>query len=151
MAKSIRQHIDIAAGLSPQEITFVYVEDVVQAVFKSMQAPQAEGKAYFLSDGSIYNSRQYSDLVQQALGYPFVLHLKLPLCLLKAVCWASEKVSQITGKMNALNEDKYHILSQRNWQCDIEPAVRDFDYKPEWDLESGVRASIAWYKQQEWL
>lgn len=151
MAKSIKQHIDIAAGLSPQEITFVYVEDVVQAVFKSMQAPQAEGKAYFLSDGCIYNSRQYSDLVQQALGFPLVLHLKLPLCLLKAVCWASEKVSQITGKMNALNDDKYHILSQRNWQCDIEPAVRDFDYKPEWDLESGVRASIAWYKQQGWL
>lgn len=151
MAQSIKQHIDIAAGLSPQEITFVYVNDVVQAVFKSMQAPEAEGKAYFLSDGQIYNSRRYSDLVQKALGFPFVLHLKLPLCLLRAVCWVSGQISQMTGKMNALNDDKYHILSQRNWQCDIEPAIRDFGYAPEWDLESGVNASIEWYRQQGWL
>ena len=33
MAKSISQHIDFAVGFKRQDITFVYVEDVVQAVF----------------------------------------------------------------------------------------------------------------------
>jgi nucleoside-diphosphate-sugar epimerase len=151
MAQSIKQHIDIAAGLTPQEITFVYVLDVVQAVFKSMEAPEAEGKAYFLSDGQVYSSRSYSDLVQQHLGDPWVLHMKLPLCLLRTVCWTSGKISHLTGKMNALNDDKYHILSQRNWQCEIEPAVRDFGYAPEWSLEQGVAESIRWYRQEGWL
>ena len=151
MAQSIKQHIDIAAGLTPQEITFVYVQDVVQAVFKSMEAPQAEGKAYFLSDGQVYNSRRYSDLVQQHLGNPWVLHLKLPLCLLRAVCWISGRISRLTGKMNALNDDKYHILSQRNWQCEIAPAIRDFGYVPEWSLEKGVEESIRWYREEGWL
>jgi len=151
MAQSIKQHIDIAAGLTPQEITFVYVLDVVQAVFKSMESPKAEGKAYFLSDGKVYNSRRYSDLVQQHLGNPWVLHLKLPLCLLKAVCRVSGKISSMTGKMNALNDDKYHILSQRNWQCEIEPAIADFGYAPQWSLEQGVEASIKWYRQEGWL
>ncbi len=151
MAQSIKQHIDIAAGLTPQEITFVYVLDVVQAVFKSMEAPKAEGKAYFLSDGHVYNSRRYSDLVQQHLGNPWVLHLKLPLCLLRAVCWVSGKISRLTGKMNALNDDKFHILSQRNWQCEIEPAIADFGYAPQWTLEQGVEASILWYRQEGWL
>ena len=151
MAQSIKQHIDIAAGLTPQEITFVYVLDVVQAIFKSMEAPKAEGKAYFLSDGKIYNSRSYSDLVQRCLGNPWVLHLKLPLCLLRAICWISGKISRLTGKMNALNDDKFNILSQRNWQCEIEPAISDFDYAPEWSLEEGVEASISWYKKEGWL
>ena len=151
MAQSIKQHIDIAAGLTPQEITFVYVLDVVQAIFKSMEAPKAEGKAYFLSDGEIYNSRSYSDLVQRCLGNPWVLHLKLPLCLLRAICWISGKISRLTGKMNALNDDKFNILSQRNWQCEIEPAIADFDFAPEWSLEEGVEASINWYKKEGWL
>lgn len=151
MAQSIKQHIDIAAGLSPQEITFVYVLDVVQAVFKSMAAPEAEGKAYFLSDGQVYNSRRYSDLVQKSLGQPMVLHLKLPLCLLKAICWVSGRISRLTGKMNALNDDKYNILSQRNWQCETEPAIHDFGYTPEWTLEQGVEASIRWYRGEGWL
>jgi nucleoside-diphosphate-sugar epimerase len=53
--------------------------------------------------------------------------------------------------MSALNNDKYHILSQRNWQCDIEPARRDFGYTPEWPLERGVKAAVEWYKQEGWL
>ena len=151
MAKSIKQHIDFAVGFQPQEITFVYMMDVVQAVYKCMDAPNAVGKGYFLSDGEIYNSRRFSDLLQQYLGNPWVLHIKAPLWLLRIICWVSTRVSHITGKMNALNDDKFHILSQRNWQCDIEPAKRDFGYNPQWKLEQGVPATIKWYQNNGWI
>ena len=151
MAKSIKQHIDFAVGFRPQEITFVYMMDVVQAIYKSMDAPAAEGKAYFLSDGEVYNSRRFSDLLQQHLGNPWVCHVKAPLWLLRIICWVSTRVSHITGKMNALNDDKFYILSQRNWQCDIEPAKRDFNYQPQWKLEQGVPATIKWYQDNGWI
>ena len=151
MAKSISQHIDFAVGYRPQEITFVYMMDVVQAIYKCIEATAAEGKAYFLSDGEVYNSRRFSDLLQQYLGHPWVLHLKAPLWLLRIICWVSTRVSRITGKMNALNDDKYHILSQRNWQCDIEPARRDFNYQPAWKLEQGVPATVQWYQENGWI
>lgn len=151
MAQSIKQHTDFAVGYRPQEITFVYMMDVVQAVYKCMNAPAALGKAYFLSDGQIYNSRRFSDLLQQYMGNPWVLHIKAPLWFLRIVCSISGKISQWTGKMNALNEDKYHILSQRNWQCDIEPARRDFGYEPAWPLERGVEATVKWYQENGWL
>lgn len=151
MAKSIAGHSDFSVGFKPQEITFVYVADVVQAVYKSMASPQAEGKAYFLSDGQVYSSREFSDLLQHYMGNPWVVRIKAPLWLLRAICWASGRISRMTGKMNALNDDKYHILKQRNWQCDIEPARRDFGYSPEWQLERGVEASVKWYKENGWL
>lgn len=151
MAQSIKQHSDFAVGYRPQEITFVYMMDVVQACFRCMDAPAAENKAYFLSDGQIYNSRRFSDLLQQELGNPWVLHIKAPLWFLRIVCWASGRLSRITGKMNALNDDKYHILRQRNWQCDIEPARKDFGYDPQWPLERGVKAAVKWYKENGWL
>ncbi len=151
MAKSIAGHTDFAVGNKPQEITFVYVADVVQAVYKSMLSPTAEGKAYFLSDGEVYDSRTYSDLLQKYMGNPWVLHIKAPLALLRVICWVSGRISAVTGKMNALNDDKYHILRQRNWQCDIEPARHDFGYDPQWKLERGVKASVEWYKTNGWL
>jgi nucleoside-diphosphate-sugar epimerase len=151
MAKSIRQHIDFAVGYKPQEITFVYMMDVVQAIYKCIASPAAEGKAYFLSDGEVYNSRRFSDLLQQQLGNPWVLHTKAPLWLLRIICAVSTCISHLTGKMNALNTDKFHILSQRNWQCDIEPAKRDFDYEPQWKLEQGVESTIKWYKENGWI
>ena len=151
MAKSIKQHIDFAVGYQPQEITFVYMMDVVQAIYKCMDSPTAIGKAYFLSDGEVYNSRRFSDLLQQHLGNPWVLHIKAPLWLLRIICWVSTRISHLTGKMNALNDDKFHILSQRNWQCYIEPAMHDFGYLPQWKLEQGVESTIKWYKENGWI
>jgi len=151
MAKSIKQHVDFAVGYKPQDITFVYVDDVVQAVYKALDAPNAVGKGYFLSDGRVYNSRAFSDLLQKELGNPWVLHIKAPLWFLWLVCAISGTVSRWMGKLTTLNLDKYHILAQRNWQCDIEPARRDLSYAPEVELEEGVRRSVAWYKQAGWL
>ena len=71
--------------------------------------------------------------------------------MLRIICWVSTRISHITGKMNALNDDKYHILSQRNWQCDIEPAEQDFGYLPQWKLEQGVESTIKWYNENGWL
>ena len=151
MAKSIKQHVDFAVGYRPQDITFVYVDDVVQAVFKAFDAPDAVGKGYFLSDGEVYNSRAFSDLLQKELGNPWVLHIKAPLWFLWLVCAVSGTVNRWLGKLTTLNLDKYHILSQRNWQCDISTAKRDLGYEPKVQLEEGVRRTVRWYRQAGWL
>jgi len=151
MAKSIKQHIDFAVGYKPQEITFIYVQDLVNAIYLAMKAEGVEGKTYFLSDGVVYHSRRFSDLLQQEMGNPWVLHIKAPLWFLKGVCAISGKVSGWLGKTSTLNLDKYHILSQRNWQCDILPAQQELGYQPEWPLERGVKESVKWYKENRWL
>ena len=151
MAKSIKQHVDFAVGYKPQDITFVYVDDVVQAVYKALDAPNAVGKGYFLSDGQVYDSRRFSDLLQQELGNPWVLHIKAPLWFLWLVCAISGTVCGWMKKLTTLNLDKYHILAQRNWQCDIEPARRDLGYEPQVLLEEGVRRTVAWYRDASWL
>lgn len=142
MADSIRKHVDIASGLTKQDITFIFVQDVVQAVFKSMQSPTSIGKAYFLSDGEVYDSREFSDLIKAELGIKWVLRLVMPLWALRIVCAVTDMVSHITGKVNTLNNDHYAILAQRNWRCDITPARRDFGYEPEWKLSRGVKEML---------
>ena len=53
---------------------------------------------------------------------------------------------------NSLSDyDKYKIMKQRNWQCDITPAINELGYAPEYDLEKGVRETIDWYKNEGWL
>ena len=153
MAQSIKQHVDFAVGFKPQEITFVYVRDVVQAVFLACEreSDKVLHRAFFLSDGKSYNSRAFSDLLQHEMGVRHVLHIKAPLWFLRLICTISGTVCGWLGKLTTLNMDKYHILSQRNWNCDIEPARQLLNYDPQWGLEAGVRESVAWYKQEGWL
>lgn len=150
MAKSIKQHVDFAVGYKPQDITFVYVADVVQAVFLALERDVVH-EAFFLSDGQVYDSRRFSDLLQQEMGTRGVLHIKAPLWFLRAVCTVSGTVNGWLGKLTTLNMDKYHILSQRNWQCDIEPTRQHLGYDPQWPLERGVKETVRWYKEEGWI
>jgi nucleoside-diphosphate-sugar epimerase len=42
-------------------------------------------------------------------------------------------------------------MRQRNWRCDIKPALQELGYEPKVKLEEGVRRSIQWYKENKWL
>jgi UDP-glucose 4-epimerase len=150
MAKSIQQHVDFSVGFRPQEITFVYVKDLVQSVFSAMER-DVIGRAFFISDGNIYHSTEFSDLIHKELGCPFMLRIKAPIWLLRVICTVNGTFNTWRGKTTTLNQDKFHILSQRNWQCDIEPARKELGYQPEYSLERGVKETIAWYKKEGWL
>jgi len=150
MAQSIKKHTDFAVGYKPQDITFIYVDDLVQAIFLALDKGES-GRAYFLSDGEVYGSRTFSDLIRKELGNPWLLRIKAPIWLLRVITFFGEYYGQITGKVTALNNDKYHILRQRNWRCDITPAMRELGYKPRIKLEEGVKLAINWYKENGWL
>lgn len=150
MAKSIAGHVDFSVGYKKQELTFIYVRDLVAAAFLALEKGKC-GESYFLTDGFSYSSRTFSDLLQSEMGVRCVLHVTAPLWVLKAVCYISEKVGRLTGNVTALNMDKYNILKQRNWNCDISAARRDLGYSPTYGLERGVIETVAWYKKEKWI
>lgn len=150
MAKSIQAHTDFAVGFKQQDITFVYVTDVVQAVFLALEKGQV-GRRYFLSDGEVYQSRTFSDLIHRELGNPWWIRITAPIWVLRIITFFGEYIGRMTGHITALNNDKYNIMRQRNWRCDIDPARRELGYQPQVKLQEGVRRSIAWYKENKWL
>ena len=150
MAQSISRHVDFAAGLRPQDLTFIYVKDLVQAVMLALDGGRI-GARYFLSDGQVYSSRAFSDLLRRELGNPWLLRVKAPLWLLRAITAGGECIGRLTGRMTALNNDKYKIMKQRNWRCDISPATKELGYTPQYDLSKGVHEAVDWYKKNKWL
>lgn len=53
--------------------------------------------------------------------------------------------------MTVLNNDKFNILKQRNWRCDIEPAVDELGFHPQYQLKRGVKLTVKWYQENGWL
>jgi nucleoside-diphosphate-sugar epimerase len=150
MAKSIKQHTDFAVGYRRQDITFVYVLDVVQAVFLACEKGQT-GRKYFLSDGQVYRSATFSNLIRRELGNPWCIRITAPIWLLRIITLVGDWWGHLTGKITALNNDKYNIMKQRNWRCDIQPARSELGFEPHYTLEEGVPLTIRWYKENEWL
>lgn len=150
MAKSIKQHTDFAVGYKRQDITFVYVTDVVQAVFLALNHGD-NGRRYFLSDGKVYQSTTFSNLIREELGRPWWIRITAPVWVLRVITFFGEYISRMTGKVSVLNNDKFNILKQRNWRCDIQSAIDELGYQPKVTLEEGVRRTIKWYKENGWI
>lgn len=147
MAESIRNHIDFAVGLKEQKLTFVYVRDLVGAIFAAIDKGITDGSTFNVTDGQVYSSREFSDLIQKELEVKHVLHITAPLWLLKVISVISEEWGKFTGKPSTLNRDKYKIMAQRDWTCDISPLLNTLEYQLQWQLERGVKETIAWWKE----
>lgn len=150
MAVSIKNHVDFAVGYKPQVITFVYVKDLVKAVYLSIES-DVENRCYFVSEPQGYNSRAFSDLIQRELGIKRVLHIKAPVWVLKLISVCAEWISHLSGKPSTLNSDKYKIMKQRNWLCDTAPIENELGFKADYPLEAGVKEMVKWYKKEKWL
>lgn len=150
MAVSIKKHVDFAVGYKPQVITFIYVKDLVKAIYLAIEKPVVN-RCYFVSEPKGYNSRAFSDLIQHEMGIKRVLHITAPVWVLKVISACAELVSHITGKPGTLNRDKYKIMKQRNWLCDTAPIEKELGFTIDYTLEDGVRETINWYKQEKWL
>lgn len=144
MIEMIDKHWDIGMGFRRQMLTFIYVKDLVDAMFDALAAGVCK-KKYIISEPRAYTQKQFRDIVGRLLGKKWVIPLKLPMWMVYGVSTICEKWGTLTLKPSTLNRDKYKIMKQRNWNCDVSDAVRDFGFNPQFDLERGLQETIAAY------
>lgn len=150
MLKTLTRHLNPGIGFEPQYITFIYVKDLVDLAFLVAEK-KGVGKAYFVADGDVWTSDNYVKLCKQLLGVKRTLNIKVPCCIVKVLAFLFDKIGGLFGVTPTLNMDKYNILSATNWKCDIEPLKKDFDFKARYNLVRGLKESIRWYRQNNWL
>ena len=148
--KLMNARFDFRVGSIPQNLTFVYVKDLVRAKLDLLESDVVR-KAYFVSDGNIYSKKHMGRYVSKALNKK-ILSITIPMPLVKVVAFITEKYSRwITKKAPALNIEKIAELTARNWNCDIKPLQQDIGYMAKYDLEDGIRETITWYKENKWI
>lgn len=148
--KCIKWCIDLRAGYSKQLITFIYVKDLVRAIFAAIEAPVVR-RTYFLSEEQAYTSSGFGEYVAKELRRPFIIPIVIPCWLVKIISLISESLGDLLGRTFTINLDKYRILCQRNWVCDTKPAREELGFIPQYSLEEGVKETVAWYKEHKWL
>ncbi|GHV11098.1 NAD-dependent dehydratase [Bacteroidia bacterium] len=150
MLKTVQSGLDVTAGFTPQKLTFVYVTDLAQAAMRALESPLTN-KTYLISDGKTYSDAEYSRLAKKALGKKHVIRLCVPLFLLKIISTLCEIFGKWTHQATTLNRDKYEIMKQRDWSCNICPIAGDLKFEPQYDLERGLTECVAWYRENNWL
>lgn len=149
--QSVINRIDCTIGFSHQWLTFIYVEDLAEVAMLALENPQANNKAYFVSDGAVYSDKDFGRLIQLIIGYKRVLHLCIPVWMAYIACLCSEQIGKWKKKPMTLNTDKFHILKQRKWICSVDELQHDLGFTAPKGFHQRLAQTINWYRDNQWL
>lgn len=150
LMKAVKSGLNVGAGFKEQRLSFIYSEDLVKIIFTLLEKGITR-REFLVSDGDSYTDSEFNAIVQEMLRRKRVLRVKAPLWIVKPAAFLSEKCAALFGKTTTFNSDKYNIMKQRNWACDITPLREAIGFTPAHRLREGVAKTVAWYKEHEWL
>ncbi len=147
MIKCIDNHFDFGVGFRKQLLTFIYSDDLVNAIFDALEKAPS-GRKYIISEDRAYTQKEFRAIVARELDKKWVIPIKLPLWLAKTASFIAEKYGVARLKPSTLNLDKYKIMKQRNWSTDITDAKNDFGFNPRISLSEGIARTVAAYRAE---
>lgn len=150
LMRAVKNGLDVGAGFRKQLLSFIYIEDLVNVIF-SLIEKEIQRKEYFVADGDIYTDSEFNAIIRNVLHKKNAVRLKIPLFLVKQTAFINEKIAAFYGEATAFNSDKYRIMKQRNWACDISPLKEDIGFQPAYRLKEGVKKTVEWYQNEGWL
>lgn len=105
-------------GDGEQTRDFTYIEDVVELVIKTSQAPNIAGKVFNAGNGNRYSLNQIWSMLQKIEGVTILANYGPP-----------------------------RAGDVRDSQADTTAAVKELGHAPRFSIEEGLRRTLAWYRE----
>lgn len=126
-----------------------YVEDVAEGLRLCGEVARATGRTYIIGGPETPSLAEIVDAIaaEEHVSAP-TLHLPVwPVWLAGAVC---EAICRPFGVEPPLYRRRVDFFTKSR-AFDISRARRELGFAPAVDLKEGVRRSVAWYREQQWL
>jgi nucleoside-diphosphate-sugar epimerase len=148
--RNVSMGVETYLGRKPQKLSFVYVSDFANLVIASLES-KISRKGYFVSDGNAYDQYQLAYFCKKILQKRTIkLHVPMPMAMVLATT-IETTYGWLKSGTPLLNQDRLKELSGVNWTCDIQLARNELGFLPQYNLEEGLKETIKWYKQNNWM
>ncbi|HMQ07263.1 MAG TPA: NAD(P)-dependent oxidoreductase [Saprospiraceae bacterium] len=147
--KTIQRGWEVYIGSQPQQLTFVYVKDLVDATMNLLNLEKS-GTSYFISDGNYYYSHEFYQMIAEILKRK-TCKIHIPVVVIKGLAYLNQILSAMRGNYPAFNLEKVNELKSLSWKCDIIPLINDIGYQPQYPLKKGLQETLEWLQSQNEL
>jgi nucleoside-diphosphate-sugar epimerase len=140
--------IEIAGG--PRWFSAIYVKDLVEGLLAAAHSPNANGRTYFLAHAKPVTWEELGS-VAAAIMRRTPRTVKIPFAMAYAVGALAEVLAALTGRPGIVSREKVLEARCAAWTCDTSRACRELGFVAPTGLETGMAATLAWYKEAGWL
>ena len=148
--KAVKSGVAARLGVSHRRFNLCHVRDVARAVMLAGQV-EAAGSEIFLIGGLNTDQSELVKAIAKAIDKKRVWSPPIPKFLIYFAALLSSGVGQITRKPRIFTWGNARRLLARNWTMDISKARKILGYQPDIDLDSGVKETIDWYRENDLL
>ena len=141
--KSIEAGIEIYVTRKKQKLSFIYVEDLTDAIFKSLNGP--DRSCYFVSDGKTYTLQEFYRTIKTILNKK-TIPIYFPVQLVRLAALFNELTGKILHHYPFFNRDKVKELSASGWDCDIKSLTDQTGFTPNYNLQQGLQKTLTDYR-----
>jgi UDP-glucose 4-epimerase len=126
--------------------SIVHVDNVVQAALLAAEREEANGRAYIVTDGREWSTREMYDAIRVALGQRRT-RVAVPLWALRTLAVAGDVAARVRGRRLPFDSDALQKMTGSAWY-DSSLLVRELGYRPTIGLAEALPAVIAWYRSR---
>ena len=148
--RAVKSGLAARLGVSHRRFNLCHVRDVARAVMLAGSV-EAAGSETFLVGGKNTDQIELVRTIAKVMGKKRVLSPPLPKFLIYFAALLSSAVGQVTRKPRIFTWGNARRLLAKNWTMDISKAQRILGYRPDYDLDTGVRDAIDWYREHNLL
>ncbi len=148
--KTYKQGFMGLIGFKKKKLNLIHVEDLVNGIYLSATSKKAVGETYFLASEKFYDWEEIGEVCRNVFEKR-ALTLKIPHFIVYAIAALAQFFALFSSKAATFNLEKARDFVQKNWTCDVSKAKRDFGFRQNVSLESGIKRTIEWYREMKWL
>lgn len=118
IAAWVARGIMVNTSSSEMFFNFVYVEDLVKALYTASVKPEADKQTFFVCEPSAYSWKYFINTMADAMDKPKPIMFSAPYFMLEAVAFVYESIARVFSITPALNYDKIKEAAIKgHWVC----------------------------------
>jgi len=149
--KTVKMGLGTLIGFDEKFISLIHSSDLSRGIIEAAESDAAQNNIYFVSSEEFYTWEQLIKVIAKVMGKKFIIKLRLPHVVVLSVAGISEFLGKFSSKPPVFNYEKGIDFIQKYWICSTNKATEHFGYKQKITIESGMKNTIDWYKENKWL
>lgn len=148
--KLIKSGISLLIGMKPKYVSLIYIDDLVEMIFRTLGNEHAYNETFFASCSSFFSWNDFITALEEAMGKKS-RRIRVPELLVYPIAAVGELIGLFTSKPTLINLQKIKEMLGTYWLCDNGKAKELLKLEVEGDLTENLKKTYTWYKEQKWL
>lgn len=148
--KMVKAHFAALPMGTPQLLSFIYIEDLVQAIYLMSQNLSTARKLYFVTSEEVVTNRQIVDVIASEMKKKIFL-LFIPKFVIKLIMYLSTAISVVFRVPNFYDYRQYKQMTTPSFICTSELLSAETGWKAKTKFSAAIKSCVEGYKKLGWL